>query len=200
MDIFFKLYEAAGAAPAWVSLALLPALLLLSAMVFFVRRGKLYPVLAGILGAAGTMLFPAREQAGFYALSFLLVALLLGLPQFLPRRKKKPSREERIYDKFHEELKRPEEVLQRSGERSAPPKVCCFEEPPATESDVRLTHAETLIRGLRKAKLSASDRLELDVLCRTMEGCRGRALTEREHDMLNDCLASVLRLTAKYKL
>ena len=33
-----------------------------------------------------------------------------------------------------------------------------------------------------------------------MDACRGKALTGEELSSLNDCLAAVLKLTAKYKL
>ena len=45
-----------------------------------------------------------------------------------------------------------------------------------------------------------ADRLELDAVVRTLEDCRGRALTAAEQRTLNDCLSSVLKLSAKYSL
>ena len=38
------------------------------------------------------------------------------------------------------------------------------------------------------------------MLLRTVTAMQGRMLTEGEKNTLNDCLASVLKLTAKYKL
>ena len=65
---------------------------------------------------------------------------------------------------------------------------------------MRLSHAEELLSRLKTAPLAGSDRLEADALSRTLCGMRERKLTAEEMRILNDCLASVLKLTAKYKL
>ena len=54
--------------------------------------------------------------------------------------------------------------------------------------------------SLRGRELAPADRLELDAVVRTLEDCRGRALTAAEQRTLNDCLSSVLKLSAKYSL
>lgn len=199
MDIFLELLGAARAVPDWIYLALIPALLVLcTAVLLILRRGKLFFCFAVALGCVGVF-FAACEgsaEAVAYAALFSLLSLLLRLLFFLPKREKQ-TREERIYGKFREELSAPSPLPQKT---AAPPKVCCYEEAPAAQSDVRLGHVAALIAKLKKEKLAAADRLEVDVLSHTVEGCRGRALTEAERDTLNDCLASVLRLTAKYKL
>ena len=75
------------------------------------------------------------------------------------------------------------------------------EDAPAQEAEPpELSHALALLEKLRKQKLTAADRLETDVLGRSVRALRGRALTEAEKNTLNDCLASVLKLTAKYQL
>ena len=63
-----------------------------------------------------------------------------------------------------------------------------------------LTYALSLLGKLRQGELSATDRLEADMLGRTLSVMQGRLLTVEEKNTLNDCLASVLKLTAKYKL
>lgn len=202
MDVFFGLLGALRAIPDWVSLLVLPALLVpLAAVLLLVRRPKLYAPLASALGLTGTALFAARGGEGtvVYIALFALIALLLR-PLLLWKRKKRESRDERIYRTFHEDLDAPPVPPARKGEAALPPKVCCFETPPATESDISLGHVTALIQKLKKEKLAAADRLELEALSRTVDGCKNRALTEPERDTLNDCLASVLRMTAKYKL
>ena len=57
-----------------------------------------------------------------------------------------------------------------------------------------------LIGSLREKELTPADRLELDAVVRTLEDCRGKALTAAEQRTLNDCLSSVLKLSAKYSL
>ena len=197
MDIFLKVLAALRAVPDWVYLLLLPALLLpLAVGLFFLRRPKIYAQLAAMLGLCGTACAASegQEAAIAYIALFSLLAILLQ-PRILPADKRK-KRAERIYREFHEELNAPE----GKAEAPLPPKVCCFETPPATEDDIQLDHVTALIQKLKKEKLTASDRLELEALCRTVDGCKNRALTDAERDTLNDCLASVLRMTAKYKL
>ena len=63
-----------------------------------------------------------------------------------------------------------------------------------------LAYALSLLEKLRRGELSATDRLEADMLGRTLSVMQGRLLTAEEKNTLNDCLASVLKLTAKYKL
>ena len=48
--------------------------------------------------------------------------------------------------------------------------------------------------------MSAGDRLETEELARTLARLRSKPLSEAEMNSLNDCLASVLKMTAKYKL
>ena len=64
----------------------------------------------------------------------------------------------------------------------------------------QLAHVDSLIGSLREKELAPADRLELDAVVRTLEDCRGRALTAAEQRTLNDCLSSVLKLSAKYSL
>ncbi len=78
--------------------------------------------------------------------------------------------------------------------------MCCFEEEPPALPSPAASYAESLLAKLQKEKLSPTDRLEADVLARTLSALKGRPLTEEEARTFNDCLATILRLTAKYKL
>lgn len=206
MDILYEIMQFAARAPEWVALAVCPGLILLSALIFTLAGGrKAYPfVAAALCGVQFSLLSVREERSALFCLGLsvtasALFALLFLIPR--PRRgKKKENRAEQIYRKFREELSEPADRAE-----SQPPKVCCFEEPPAErvspeESGMRLSHADSLLAKLRTVKLSAGDRLEADSLARTLDAYRGRSLTSEELRALNDCLATVLRLTAKYKL
>ena len=110
------------------------------------------------------------------------------------RRQKRQERAEKLYARFVAPCVPPARPL--------PPKECCFEEiERAPLSDApQPSYAAKLLEKLQKEKLAPADRLEADALSRTVAGLGGRPLTEDEARILNDCLSSVLRLTAKYKL
>ena len=194
--------------PEWGTVAASVGLLIAAALVLvLIGKRKVYPPVAVIIGACGAFLVTcARLEAGefmyvvmyvtlFIAAAFLFSALLL-IPT--PKRRKRDKMKE-MEEKFHLELtEQPAESAD-----VLPPKVCCFEDAPAAPAqaeELRLAHVSSLIAKLRASRLSATDRLELDTLSRTVDGYRGRPLTREEAGSLNDCLASVLKLTAKYKL
>ena len=193
-----------GGMPVWVSLIVCPAAVVAAAVLFTLFGGrKAYPALAVAIGGAGIALVSTKFSAGetlayfglFSALSALLSLLFLFPTVKRAAKRKGESREERIYRKFHEELR--EDIPAQ-----LPPKVNCFEEAPAPaeESGMRLSYVTTLIGKLTKCRLTPADRLEVDVLDRSVSAYRGKALSESELSTLNDCLASVLKLTAKYQL
>ena len=78
--------------------------------------------------------------------------------------------------------------------------MCCFAAPAPVAAAPDLEHALTLLGRVRKAKLSSADRLETDVLLRTLSAMQGRQLTEQEQGIVNDSLSSVLKLAGKYKV
>ncbi len=186
--------------PQWVFLILLPALLAGAAPLFALTKARrAYPVFAaGLIGAGAALaacVSGARAAAAVAGMELALAALC-GVC-FVKR--KRADREEKMYRKFREGLRND----CAPAASASPPKVCCFERTPVAspeECGMRLSHAEEMLGKLKKASLSAADRLEAEALTHTMEGYRGRALTEEELRGLNDCLASVLRMTAKYKL
>lgn len=200
MEIFLQWIEAFSRVPDAIPFIAVPALALISAIVFALaglRRayapaaGGLYALGIAFVAAKGTVA-AAIFYAGVYGVAFLLFACLLFLPHI--RKKKGESREERIYRKFREELDAPPAD-------ALPPKVCCYEEPQsAEESGMRLSYATSLMAKLKACKLTPADRLELEALGRSIDACRGKPLTGEELSSLNDRLAGVLKLTAKYKL
>lgn len=180
---------------AWCALVP-PALCLAAAIPLAVlRRPVLLRWFFGLFAAAELFLFP-RESVLFRAAGVFLVEGLVFFP--IARRKsgKKKSREERVYEKFRADLEEPRK-------QSAPPKVCCFEEPPArpaADSGMQLSHVSALLQKLKREKLSPADRLETDLIAQEVESCAEKPLTPDALERLNDLLATVLRLTAKYRL
>lgn len=211
MDIFIGVVNAIGRIPDWLSLLAFPVLLIPAAVLLRVfGKRKRYLSVCLIFAACGFTLVCCEGEAryAFVWLSlFALECLLMNGIFYLSamKRKKKQSKAEKMYEKFRLELDGgPEE---RAETLQRPPKISCYPEEIQAENTVaaedaglRLSHASELLARLRAGKLSAGDRLETDVLARTLETFRNKRLTPSELDSLNDCLASVLKLTAKYSL
>lgn len=196
MKEFSKFLQLVGTGtPDLVSLLLCPALLVVAGLLLAVfHKKKAYPPLAVGLGAAAVFLVGCEVgaagelfvYAAMYVALSVLVSLLFLIP--FPTGKNRKEREDVMYEKFHVGLDLPEE-----GEEE---EKTCGEE----ECGPRLDHALSMLEKLQKCNLSPCDRLEIDSLGRKLEGCKGRALTQEELGSVNDCLATVLKLTAKYKL
>ena len=209
MEFLQKTVDLFAKVPDWAYLYLVPALILASAVAFvFVKQRRWYFCVATIFSAAGFVLVYAKNPAIAFIYSGIVVALsaLLALLFLIPlpkRREKgvKKSRIDALYEKFREELSE-KPYAPRS---DMPPKVCCFERDTvegttAGEQGVSLSYADSLLEKLRAKDLSAGDRLETEELSRRLDFYRDKPLTESERSTLNDCLASILKLTAKYQL
>ncbi len=178
-----------GAMPDLVSLLLCPILLLAAGLVLAVfHKEKAYLPVAVGLGGASAFLVGCEVGAGgelfvylaLYVVLAVLVRLLFLIP--FPARGSRKEREEELYEKFRQPLEVPaeaEEELSEGGE------------------SVRLGHALSLLEQLKKCNLSASDRLEADAIGHTLESVKGG---DAEQRTINDCLSTILKLTAKYKL
>ena len=209
MDLILKIANLLAKTPDWVLLYIVPALILVAAVgfIFAPKRGW-YCCPATVVIAAGFIIACSKDTSlafiylgGLVALGALF-ALLFLIP--CPKRREgkvRKSRVDELYEKFHEELSE-KPYMPRS---AMPPKVCCFEKDTqagttAGEYGMSLTYADSLIAKLRSKELSAGDRLEAEELSRRLDCYRNKPLTEAERDTLNDCLASILKLTAKYQL
>ena len=209
MDVIEKIFNAFAKTPDWVLLYVVPALLLVTAVGFvFVSKRAWYCCPATVVIAMGFALAYTKDAALAFWYLAILTALgaLLSLLFFIPRPKRregkvKKSRVDELYEKFHAELSEqpytPRSVM--------PPKVCCFEKDAeagatAGEWGMDLSYADSLINKLRSKDLTAGDRLEAEALARRLDCYRDKPLTETERDTLNDCLAAILKLTAKYQL
>ncbi len=193
MEIFLAWLNLCARVPAWVPLLLLPALVPVSAIFCgLLRRKKFYLPTVSLLGAVGGFLMACGEVPAAFCYLFLFFVLGIGCFPFtflkIPKKGERKSRAEKLYGMFREE----EEVLR-------PPKVNCFE-PAKAEEGTDVTHAKSLIAKLEREKLSPADRLELDALSRTVQAAGTRPPDKETGELLSDALASVLRLTAKYKL
>lgn len=193
MDIRDVLAEFARL-PGWLLYFGVPVLLLVAGLILaFVHADRAYPPVALFLGGVGLFLIASIAESladyAVWAALYLAAAALARLLFFIPfRRRVKEDRSEEIYEAFHLPL----EEETPAGE--APPAMS------AEEGELQLAHVDQLIEKLRAAELDPADRLELDAVARTLEGCRGKALTAGEQRTLNDCLSAVLKLTAKYSL
>lgn len=211
METFLQLIESIGTGvPDWLPLIFLPCALITVAVIMTVLGGrKLYKYFAASIGGVGFFLLVCIggvREAFVYLGLYVVLAVLLRLLFFIPlprtyRKSGRGEREEKIYRKFREALS--EQVTEESG-RNVLPAGCAFEEEvpalTAEESGMRFQHVTELLAKLKKEELSAADRLETDALARSVEAFRNKALTEEEMCVLNDCLAAVLKLTAKYQL
>lgn len=192
-DLFVDFTETVGNLPQLVQAIVCPALLLVAALLLaiFHKRGAYLPVAAGLGGA---QLFLAccggelKEALAFTGLYVVWAAALYALFPLFRKRERESSRGDELYEQFRVPLYEGE----AEGEEEA--------EIGAEESGLRLAHAFELLERLQKCDLAASDRLEADALSHTLEAYRDRDLKESEMRALNDCLATVLKLTAKYKL
>lgn len=191
MKYFDMLFGAFGKIPSLVPLILVPALIVgLAVLLVFFGRRRRYLVFAGALSFLGAAcIFARRGAAGglFYLAGALALCALSSLLFFIPRPVKKVL---------------PEKANLPAKKRVVPPKIVS-EEPvrlSAEDSGIRLLHAEEVLSRLKKSRLSPSDRLEAEAISRTLKRYAGALLDERERGVLNDCLASLLKLTAKYRL
>lgn len=208
MDILQIVLDYVSRVPEWAFLYAVPAVIAASAIAFIFTSGRRwFFVVAALSGSAGFLAVYAKSVPLSLVYLGMLVAFtaVLSLLFFIPapkRKGKSKMREERLFEKFHEELS--EKSYRKNV--SMPPKVCCFEREEnggaatAKEYGVSLSYADTLLKKLRSKKLKAGDRLETEELLRRLDCYREKPLDDGERSSLNDCLASILKLTAKYQL
>ena len=194
MNYFNEFISKVAQIPDLISLLLCPALLLITAILLAgFRCRKLYLPAAFVFGGIGYFLVAckeARTAPAWFAL-YVVLAALLSLLFFIPSRKKSGGDSvQDLYDKFHLPLDEADPEGESISEELYD----------AEECGLRLAHVASLLDSLQKCGLSAGDRLEIDAVARTVEGYRGRALRADEMCSLNDCLATILKMTAKYKL
>lgn len=193
MNILYTVMDCVRELPELLNLLLCPGLLVvIGCLLAFFGKKKAYPPLALALGAAGFFLVYCTDAgAGFpYLALYIVLAVLVRLLFLIPFKRRAGDNGDALYEKFHAEL----DVGDL--EQELDDRTYCGSE----ESDLQLAHTTELLEKLKKSDLAAGDRLEVDSLSRTIEGLRGRDLTTEEMRSLNDCLATILKLTAKYKL
>ncbi len=143
------------------------------------------------------------------------VCLALGclyVPLSREKKQKKCRRAERA-KKYLEEAAE-ENDFSRSGK---PKKVCCFAEeaseppapsfsaeraaPPPAPNDVRLDYVFSVAERLRSLPLGAGDRLEAEKMNELLSVYKNKGtLSPKESETLNDILASLLKMMAKYDI
>ena len=209
MELILDIANFLQKTPDWVLLYVFPVLLLAAAVGFvFAPKRKWFYCPAALLIAAGFTIACAKDPllSLLYLGVLLVLCALLSLLFLIPcpkygAGKVNKTRLDAMYEKFREELSE-----KPYAPRSAmPPKECCFEQDSeagatAGEYGMSLTYVDSLLKKMFAKDLSAGDRLEAEELSRRIDSFRDKQLTSAERDTLNDCLASVLKLTAKYQL
>ncbi len=149
------------------------------------------------------------------ASAFAAFALSLGLYGALclfGRQKgaKKPKRKKRapLPEEFLEEEPAPQTVRPEQGAGGRPQFVRCFgsspgeserEAPPRPLKDVRLDYVLSVAERLREMPLGAGDRLETEKMSELLQIYRNKGeLSAKECETLNDMLAALLKMMAKY--
>lgn len=189
MSVYPTVGAAFAAVPDFVSFLILPAIFLAYVLcsAFFGARRLYYPLAfaLGGLGAALLSVHGASPTVAFCGL-WALAAIMLRPLYFIRVRKKDRGTERKLCE---------------SGELPKGPRAR-----PKTDAEVtageclKLRYAEELLDRLKKSPLAASDRIEAESISRALPAFRKETLCEEEAGRLSDCLSSVLKLVAKYRL
>lgn len=130
-----------------------------------------------------------------------LYLLLYGALCLVPARprEKKVGRKSKIEPFAAEE----EEISPPSAPAPKPQKVCCFTDSARVyvDKDVRLEHIFSVLDRLKEMPLGAGDRLEMQKMDDLLHIYNAKTeLNAAEADALNDILAALLKMMAKYDL
>ncbi len=176
----------------WLVLLAAPVLLFVVSLVLAIVHAKrAYLPVAAAFGGAGAFLVNAAADMKVlvaWLCLYLIWCVLVRLLFLIPFRKKAKG-EADLYERFHVPLELPEEREAAEGEPLA-----------AENAALCLDHVNALLEELKKRDLNPADRLEADAIARTLEGYGSGPLTAEQFAVVNDSLAFVLKLTAKYKL
>lgn len=187
-ELLVDLIELLSGLPGIVAYLVPPILLLVAGLALAIADAKraYFPLAVFVGGAACLLVYAADSELVLpYLALYVMFAVAVRLLFLIPFRSgKREDRSGELYEKFHVPLDA------APGEQEADP---------AEDGELRLAHARALLEKLLHVDLEASDRLEADGIAEKLDGY-GEELTEDEIRSLNDCLATILKLTAKYKL
>lgn len=171
-----------------------------------------YLALSSACAALFAALFPAAGEPAEPALCVALAAwavyaLLFCVLLFIRRRKRRPERRKGPSRAGEEEEEERTEGQEGTPRLSAPVpglprKVRCFAQGGrvVVGEDVRLGHAFSVLERLLSLPLGAGDRLEAQKAEDLLSVYRGKGeLSAEEARALNDVLASLLKMLAKYE-
>lgn len=161
------------------------------------RRWALYAGDAALLVLLACSLYAGERILPLVLLAKAAQIVLYGLVCALPakvREKKPRAKRAPVFEEGERECAGKEETL--------PPKVRCFgeEDVPAQVKDVRTEYAQSVLGRLREMPLGAGDRLEAEKFAALLSVYSQKTLTEKEAESLNDILAALLKMMAKYDL
>lgn len=200
-----------------LALLLLPAVVFLPAFFLYLfckkfrpRTKAWYPILGDVCLFLLLALFLVGGDAEdvFPVLALLLCAkaaylLLFGALCLIPaeKRPKQPKKRTPAEEEWSEitESAPPE----RRPESCRPQKIRCFTDGACVrvDKDVRLDHIASVLERLKELPLGAGDRLETQKIEELFGVYRAKGeLSAKEADTLNDVLASLLKMMAKYDL
>ncbi len=194
MLVFFVLrlvWEKCRTAPRRWALALSGACLFLFCALAL-AYGEMLPASFALASAA------AAVHLLFYGLLFIPVSSRDA--RAAKRAERRRRRADRI-KKRAEQVVGEETELPPVPEEPRPPKVRCFSDDDRVtlEKDVRLGHVSAALERLLSLPLGAGDRLEAQKMSDLLAVYRAKGeLSGREADALNDVLAAVLKMMAKY--
>ena len=188
MEVFSLMYAFFVSLPAWVLLIPPSVLVLCLVPLVLFRKRRLYLWCFAVCLVGGVLFSLGLEEKVLYLALFVGIALL-PLPLFSIPKKKREQREEKLYQKFKAEIEEPFPPRQ-----SDPPKVCCFEEQHGEtpeERGMKLSYVISLLEKLKRERLTPADRLEVEMLSRSVTGAQTRPLTDPEADDLSDSLSAI---------
>lgn len=201
MQSLFYLYRQLVFLSPFVVILVSGCLLFLCALLLWIfNRRTFFPFFTLFIGCLGGLfLYPHAEFNGVFlwACAYVAYACVLRCLLFIPSPKKR--KKEDLFQKFYIPLNEEKVIKSQPQATALPPKIS-GEARCRAVSDVRLEHVRGLIEQLQERNLSASDRLEIESISARLNSYEGKPLTEEEGAGLNDCLTTVLRMTAKYSL
>lgn len=152
----------------------------------FLAAGK------GVLAAVALSLAAWAAYAALYGVLFLI----------RPKRREKRKKKRDVHPEEEEDAPAPASSLPPPPVPALPRKVRCFSqgERVVVGEDVRLGHVFSVLERLRSLPLGAGDRLEAQKAEDLLEVYRGKGeLSAEEARALNDVLAALLKMLAKYE-
>lgn len=192
MSFFHDVVSAFGAIPDWALLAVPSALVLYTLATALFGGRRAYPYVSFALIALAAMLGAGRGAmadlvfTGLCAFVGAVARLVLNLvPAAVSVRQREAHAPQPADASAYT-------ARLESAAVEAPVYI------PISQCNLDMVHAEEYLQRLRRAPLTAGDRLEVDVLAHSLESANRAALTPEELVRINESLAAMFKIAAKY--